>query len=51
MNNPSRLITDIYLNNAEQMRRPDYKARKHGKPMPVRYKRVKVGVDTEPVQS
>lgn len=34
-------LQEPYLCNAEPMRRVDYKARKHGKPMPVRYKRVK----------
>lgn len=38
---PRHTGDDLYLSNAEPMRRVDYKARKHGKPMPVRYKRVK----------
>lgn len=31
----------------EPMRRRDYKANKHGKPMPVRYKRVQLVADPE----
>lgn len=34
-------LLEPYLNNAEPMRRPDYRAKKHGKPMPVRYRRVR----------
>lgn len=31
---------DLYFNPIP-MRRPDYRAKKHGKPMPVRYRRIR----------